>query len=88
LRSRHPKIHFNLETITRDALKVPCLTNKYWSTFPAVRGDRLARTMKTVRDQAAESLPKVSGLPIAEQVKLEEQNVKKCLTYAREQLGI
>jgi hypothetical protein len=44
--------------------------------------------MKTVRDQAAESLPKVSGLPIAEQVKLEEQNVKKCLTYAREQLGI
>jgi hypothetical protein len=35
-----------------------------------------------------QSLPVVSGLPRDAQLKLEEDNVKKSLTYARERLGL
>src|SRR6185437_7355223 len=32
LRDARPGIRFNLEMITRDPLKVPCLTQSYWAT--------------------------------------------------------
>ena len=88
LRSANSNIRFSLEVITRDPLEVPCLTEKYWATFPDVPGRDLARTLRIVRAHAAEHLPHVSHLPLQEQVKLEEENVKKCLAYAREHLRL
>jgi len=38
LRQARPEIHLNLEMITRDPLKVPCLTPKFWATFASLPG--------------------------------------------------
>lgn len=90
LRRARPGIRFSLEMATRGALKVPCLTEKYWATFPDVPGADLACALRYVRAHAGaeESLPRVSHLSIAEQVALEEQNIKRCLRYARERLKL
>ncbi|MGH9659427.1 MAG: sugar phosphate isomerase/epimerase family protein, partial [Bryobacteraceae bacterium] len=39
IRKHHPKTKMSLEMITRDPLKIPCLTDKFWATFPD-RGGR------------------------------------------------
>ena len=36
IKRARPDVHFSLEMITRDPLKVPCLTDKYWATFDGV----------------------------------------------------
>ena len=90
LRAANPAINFSLEMSTRDPLRVPCLTDKYWATFPNVPGHDLARTLRMVRAKATPTseLPRVEHLPMEERVALEEVNVKKCLAYAREHLGL
>jgi sugar phosphate isomerase/epimerase len=88
LRSRHPEVHFNLEMMTRDPLKVPCLTEAYWSAMGDIPGSYLARTLRMVRARGKEPLPQVSQLPAAEQYAREDENVKKCLSYAKEHLGL
>jgi sugar phosphate isomerase/epimerase len=89
LRKARPEIRFGLEMATRDPLKIPCLTEKYWVTFKDVSGSDLARALRYVRDNAPpEHLPKVSHLPSNELVKLEEANVIKCLAFAKEHLNL
>ena len=89
LRKTRPEIRFGLEMATRDPLKVPCLTEKYWATFADVPGSDLARALRYVRANASpESLPKVNHLPPNELVKLEEANIKKCLAFAKEHLNL
>ena len=75
------------EGIDRD-LEVPCLAERYWATFADVPGRDLARTLRAVRRHACARLPRISGLPLDGQVEREEENVKKCLAYARHQLGL
>lgn len=89
MRKANPDIKFSLEMATRDALKVPCLTDKYWVTFADVPGSDLARALRYVRANAsAESLPKVNHLPLDELVKLEEDNIKQSLAFAKEHLNL
>ncbi len=89
LRKARPDIRFNLEMITRDPLRVPCLTDKYWTSSPSVRARTLARTLALVRKhKPAQPLPRVSNRPAKEQLAIEEENVRKCLAYAREHLGL
>jgi sugar phosphate isomerase/epimerase len=89
LRRAKPDVQFSLEMITRDPLRVPCLTKKYWATLAGVPGRDLARTLRMVRDDAAQRpLPRVSHLPLDEQVEREEENVKKCLSFARDRLRL
>jgi len=89
LRKANPAIKFSLEMSTRDALKVPCLTEKYWATFVDVPGSDLARTLRYVRANATpQSLPKVNHLPLDKLVKLEENNIIKCLAYANKHLNL
>ena len=45
IRRARPEVCFSLEMITRDPLEVPCLTEKYWSTFDDVNGVHLARML-------------------------------------------
>lgn len=89
LRRARPQLQFTLEMITRDPLRVPCLTERYWATLGEVPGRDLARTLRTVRAARPQRpLPRVSHLPLDEQVRREEQNVKQCLSFARNQLRL
>lgn len=89
IRKARPAASFMLEMITRDPLKVPCLTDKYWAPFPERNGAYMARTIKLVRDHASRTpLPVVSGMPREDRLRLEEENVKLCLRYGRDKLGL
>lgn len=74
-----PETKLTLEMITRDPLKVPVYTDKYWATFPDRNGIYLARMLRTVRDKKSK-LPVVSTLSKEEQLKVENDNVRRCLT--------
>jgi len=88
LRKAKPGIHFTLELITRDPLKVPCLTEKYWTTFAATPARELARTLRLVRQHQAKTLPEVSRRSLEEQATLEDRNLAESLRFAREHLGL
>jgi sugar phosphate isomerase/epimerase len=89
LREAHPEVHFNLEVIARDPLRVPVLTPKYWTTMPGVPATDLVRTLRTVRAKAPrEPLPMVSSLPLDQQVEAEQRIVEDSLAYARAHLGL
>jgi sugar phosphate isomerase/epimerase len=89
LRRAAPKVRFNLEMITRDPLKVPCLTTGYWATLEMVPGSQLARALALVRAKAPKKpLPQVSPLSLQEKLKREEANVRTSVKYARERLGL
>jgi hypothetical protein len=89
IRKARPRARLNLEMITRDPLKVPCLTDKYWVTFPERTGVYLARTLALVRGHPPrEPLPHISGLEELARRRQEEDNVKQCLAYAGERLGL
>jgi Xylose isomerase-like TIM barrel. len=86
-RKFNPDIQFSLEMITRDPLKIPCLTDKYWETFESVSGSELSRHLSFVRKESYPgSLPQVSGLSDQQKLQVEEENVQKCLNYSKSNL--
>lgn len=87
LRAANPRIRLNLEVMTRDPLRVPVLTSKYWATMPDVPAADLARTLRTVKsDSAAQPLPRVSTLSTEARATAETRNITESLAYAREHL--
>lgn len=89
IRKARPATRMTLEMITRNPLQVPCLTDKYWVTFPDRNGLSLARALRMVRQLAShDRLPRVDHLKGAPLLRLEEDNVKQSLHYGREQLGL
>ncbi len=89
LRKYRPGIRFNIEMITRDPLDVPCLREPYWATFPDLPARHLARTLSLVRDHPPSApLPRITPLTEKERLRIEEENVRRCLTFARDQLGL
>src|SRR5262249_23428766 len=93
LRARNASMAFDLETITRDPLKIPIFTKKYWATFDdsysPLPGRDVARTFDIVRKNPPKSpLPKTTGLSPADQAKLEDENNRKSIEYARAKLGL
>jgi hypothetical protein len=84
VRRVRPEITLNLEMMTRDPLKVPCLTPKYWATLEHVPGRRLAEMLALVRAKTAKKpLPRISELSKEEQIKLEDENVRQCFRYSQ-----
>jgi sugar phosphate isomerase/epimerase len=89
LRRARPEAHFNLEMLTRDPLKIPCLTDQYYATLANLPCRHLAETLRLVRAHAAKQpLPRVSGLSREERLAREDDNVRRSLRYAREHLGL
>lgn len=88
LKQANPDIRMVLELITRDALKVPCLTEPFWVTMPTVAGSELARTMRFVREHSANAVQQVSSLSLEKQKELEDANVAASLKFASEELGL
>ena len=83
----------NLEMITRDPLKVPVFTDKYWVTFDdsysPLPGRDLAKTLKMIKDNPPRKpLPRTAGLSQEEQVRLEDEYNRKCIDYARQHLDL
>ncbi|HTS61924.1 MAG TPA: TIM barrel protein [Candidatus Acidoferrales bacterium] len=93
LQARDAAFPFDLETITRDPLKIPIFTKKYWATFDdsysPLPGRDMARIFDIVRKNPPKSpLPHVTGLSPADQARLEDENNRKSIEYARAKLGL
>lgn len=82
-----PKVRFSLELITRDPLKVPCLTEAYYATMPRLRAESLASTLRFVR-AGTSSGQQVETLSLREQMELEDRNVARSLAYAARTLKL
>ncbi len=87
IKTAKPDVKFALELITRDPLKVPCLTHQFCSTMPGVPASDLAATMRFVRSHPTAG-QQVSTRLMDKQVELEMQNVMESLTYAGKELGL
>ena len=72
------------EMITRDPLKVPVLTDKYWTTWPDRGGKFLADTIRLVNaNQSSKPLPILSTLLPEAQAQAEESNNRSCFVWGR-----
>jgi len=89
LRAARPHIRFNLEMITRDPLRIPCLKEEYWATFGTLPAQALAQTLALVQAHPPRApLPTVTGRSPEDQVRFEEQNVQACFTFAQKHLEL
>jgi hypothetical protein len=83
LKKANPTLRPVHEMITRDALKVPVLTDKYWATWPDRGGKFLAETIRLVNvNQSKKPLPIVSTLPPEGQLAAEEDNNRRYFEWA------
>src|SRR3569623_2038665 len=88
LKKSIPRLQPMHELITRDPLKVPVLTDKYWATWPERKDKYLPRTMKLVKDHASKKpLPVISTLSPEAQFAAEESNNIRCFEWARKALA-
>jgi sugar phosphate isomerase/epimerase len=88
LQAKDPNLPFDLEMITRDPLKIPVFTDRYWVTFDDAYSPLPARDLAHVFDFVRKNKPK-SPLPYTsrmspdEQLKLEDDNIRKSIAFAR-----
>ena len=88
LKKSNPKLLPTHELITRDPLKVPVLTDKYWVTWPDRGGKYLADTIRLVNANASKKpLPIISTLSAEAQLQAEEDNNRRCFDWARTALA-
>ncbi len=93
LQKKDPNMPFDLKMITRDPLKIPVFTKKYWATFDdpssPLPGRDLARVFDIVRKNKPKSpLPRLTGLSAEAQLKLEDECILKSIDYARRNLNL
>jgi hypothetical protein len=75
--------------ITRDPLKIPVFTPKYWVTFDdsysPLPGRDLARVLDIVRKNKPKApLARTTGMSAEAQLKLEDENVSKSIAWFRQ----
>jgi sugar phosphate isomerase/epimerase len=88
LRKANPHIVFNIEMATRDPLRVPCLTDKYWITFPERREKALGPAIAFAKaNPPRHPVPRVAGLDTPARIALEESNNRSCLSHGRKLLS-
>jgi hypothetical protein len=93
LQQRDPNMIFALEMITREPLRIPVLTKKYWATFDdsysPLPGRDLARILEIVRTtKLKQPLTTTAGLSPAEALKLEDDLINRSIAYARKNLSL
>ncbi len=87
LRKAQPQVKLNLEMITRDPLRIPCLAPKYWATLRDVPARELAEMLARVRrHKHPQPLPTISSLSHVEQLRIEANHIARCLNFATEHL--
>lgn len=76
-----------LEMITRDPLKVPYKTDKYWATFGGRDAARIQKFERgTLARAATKPLPRVTGLSAEQALAFEDENIRRCTEYTRKHL--
>jgi len=93
LRQKDPNMIFDLEMITRDPLKIPVYTPKYWATFDdavsPIPGREVAKVLALVKkNRPKKPLPKITGLSPEAAAKLEDDCNRQCVAYARANLAL
>jgi sugar phosphate isomerase/epimerase len=93
IQKKDPDMPFDLEMITRDPLKIPVFTAKYWVTFDdsysPLPGRDLAHVLDLVRrNKPKRPLPYTTGMSAEAQLALEDDNVRKSIAYARKNLNL
>jgi sugar phosphate isomerase/epimerase len=84
-----PGTRFSLDMLTRNPLKVPCVTERYWATMPTRGGEHLAGTLRMVRaHKPAKPLVYANELAPEARTALEAENVRRSLDYSRDELGL
>lgn len=87
LSQSNPSIVFNLEMATRDPLKIPCLTDGYWLTFPDRKATHLDAAMQLVGQHPLQQPPpSIAGKSLARQLGDEEANNRESLRHVRLQV--
>ncbi len=93
LQKKDPNMIFALEMITREPLKIPVFTRKYWATFDdsysPLPGRDLARMLEIVRTAKPKTpLTTTAGLSAAEGLKLEDELINRSIAYAQKNLKL
>ena len=91
LRKKNPNMIFDLEMITRDPLKIPVYTPKYWATFDDAGSPLPGRDLAKVLDRVRKSkkpLPSMTGLTPEQRMKAEDDGNNQCISYARQNLAM
>jgi hypothetical protein len=87
LRKVNPAIGIHLEMATRDPLKIPCLTDRYFVTFPERRETHLEAAMARVKANPPNGpVPAVEGKGLGVVLAEEEKNNRDGLAWMREKL--
>jgi len=82
LRKANPGIVFNLEMATRDPLRVPCLTDGFFATFPERKASHLDAALRLVKSNPLKQPPPaVSGKEAAKILAEEEINNRQGLGW-------
>jgi len=89
LRKYRSDIRFCLEMITRDPLRVPYKTDKYWITYDRRDEERIARFERTILNRSSKQpLPVITGRSRENSLDVEMQNVIECSRYAVNKLEL
>jgi 3-oxoisoapionate decarboxylase len=89
LRKSRPDVHFCLEMMTRDPLKVPYLEDRYWVTREKRDPARIRRFEDAVLSRSTTApLPRISDLGDEAKIAAEDSNVRLCAAYATKNLGL
>jgi 3-oxoisoapionate decarboxylase len=89
LRKANPAVRLNLEMITRDPLRIPCLTDAYWGTMRGTPASQFAQMLGTARQNRSKTpLPRLSDLPPDKQLSLEDEHVRASLAFANAELRL
>jgi sugar phosphate isomerase/epimerase len=87
LHQANPALVFNLEMATRDPLRIPCLTDGYFATFPGRRATHLDPAMQLVKRHPPKGpVPSVSGKPNGQVLAEEESNNRQGLGWMNKNL--
>jgi 3-oxoisoapionate decarboxylase len=86
--AKRPAARFHLELITRDALRVPTLSDSYWGTLADLPARVLASHLEFLKGhKAGQPFPVISGLPLRERVAAERANIEQSFAFASANLG-
>ena len=84
LQRARPDVHFLLEMITRDPLRVPYLEDGYWVTYERRDRAREEAFRAAVLSRASPGpLPRIAGLAPEQMLAAEDENVRACVAYAK-----
>lgn len=87
LAKSNPRLVFNLEMATRDPLRVPCMKDSFFATFPERKAARLDATMQWVKtNPPKQPTPAVSGKATAQIITEEELNNRTSLGWMKKHL--